>query len=48
VKFLELLWASAMGFALWGEVPGQATLAGGAVIFAATSWIARREARARG
>lgn len=48
VKFTELLWASAMGFAVWGDVPGPATLLGGAVIFAATTWIARREARARG
>ncbi|MDO9707169.1 DMT family transporter [Paracraurococcus lichenis] len=47
VKFLELIWASAMGFAVWGDIPGRTTLLGGAVIFAATTWIARREARAR-
>ncbi|MBK1658668.1 DMT family transporter [Paracraurococcus ruber] len=47
VKFLELIWASLMGFAVWGDVPTHTTLLGGAVIFAATTWIARREARAR-
>ncbi|MFZ4409097.1 MAG: DMT family transporter [Paracraurococcus sp.] len=47
VKFLELLWASAMGLAVWGDVPGSSTLLGGAIIFASTTWIARREARAR-
>ena len=47
VKFLELVWAAIFGFAVWGEVPGQATLVGGIIIFASTTWIARREARAR-
>ncbi|TCZ65541.1 DMT family transporter [Roseicella aquatilis] len=47
VKFLELLWSAAMGFAVWGDVPGKTTLLGGAIIFAATSWIARRETRRR-
>jgi drug/metabolite transporter (DMT)-like permease len=46
IKFLELLWASLLGLLVWGEVPGQATLLGGCIIFASTSWIARREARA--
>ena len=48
VKFLELLWASVVGFAIWSDVPGPATLLGGAIIFASTTWTARREARARG
>jgi drug/metabolite transporter (DMT)-like permease len=48
VKFLELVWASLLGLLLWSEVPGPAALAGGAVIFVATSWIARREARRHG
>jgi drug/metabolite transporter (DMT)-like permease len=47
VKFLELLWASVVGFAIWSDVPGPATLLGGAIIFASTTWIARREARLR-
>jgi drug/metabolite transporter (DMT)-like permease len=45
VKFLELLWSSVVGFLVWGDLPGPPTLLGGAIIFAATTWIARREAR---
>lgn len=47
IKFLELIWAVLVGLLIWGERPGLTTLLGGAVIFAATSWIARREARRR-
>jgi drug/metabolite transporter (DMT)-like permease len=47
VKFLELVWASVVGFLVWGDMPGKTTLLGGAIIFTATTWIARREARAR-
>ncbi len=46
VKFLELLWASLLGLLVFGDVPGEATLLGGLIIFASTTWIARREARA--
>jgi drug/metabolite transporter (DMT)-like permease len=45
VKFLDLIWASTMGFLLFGNIPTQTTLLGGAVIFVATVWIARKEAR---
>jgi len=45
IRFLELLWAALAGLAIWGEVPGESTLIGGVIIFAATTWIARREAR---
>ena len=45
IKFLELVWAALFGFAVWGDVPGQATWIGGLIIFASTTWIARREAR---
>ncbi len=45
IKFLELVWASLLGLLVWGEVPGPTTLAGGLAIFAATTWIARREVR---
>ncbi len=48
IKFLELIWAVLMGLVIWGETPGVTTLVGGAVIFAATSRIARREVRGRG
>ena len=38
VKFLELVWASALGWVLFTDLPTQTTLLGGAVIFAATLW----------
>ncbi|MEP7058099.1 MAG: DMT family transporter [Caldimonas sp.] len=45
VKFLDLVWATAIGWLLFAEVPSRSTLIGGAVICAATIWIARRESR---
>ncbi|MEK9719678.1 MAG: DMT family transporter [Quisquiliibacterium sp.] len=45
VKFLDLIWASAMGFLLFGNLPTQTTLIGGALIFVSTVWIARSAAR---
>jgi drug/metabolite transporter (DMT)-like permease len=45
VKFLDLVWASAIGWLAFGDVPSQSTLIGGLVISASTFWIARREAR---
>jgi drug/metabolite transporter (DMT)-like permease len=47
VKFLDLVWAASLGWLVFGDVPSQWTLAGGAVICASTVWIARREARGR-
>ncbi len=43
VKFLELLWASLLGWLMFADLPTQTTLLGGAVIVAATLWVARRE-----
>jgi len=45
VKFLELVWASITGFIVFGTVPGFWTVVGGAIIFASTLWLARRETR---
>jgi len=45
VKFLDLIWASIMGYLLFANVPTETTIAGGAVIFVASVWIARSEAR---
>lgn len=45
-KFLDLVWASALGWLIFADIPSQWTLAGGVVICASTVWIARREARA--
>jgi len=45
VKFLELVWAAILGYAMFGTEPAGATVAGGVVILASTLWLARREAR---
>jgi drug/metabolite transporter (DMT)-like permease len=47
VKFLDLVWASVLGWLVFANVPSQSTLIGGVVICAATLWIARRESRSR-
>jgi drug/metabolite transporter (DMT)-like permease len=46
VKFLDLMWASLLGLIVFADVPTVSTLIGGAVISAATLWLARRESRA--
>jgi drug/metabolite transporter (DMT)-like permease len=43
VKFLDLIWASALGWSMFADVPTQTTLLGGVVISAATLWVAQRE-----
>jgi drug/metabolite transporter (DMT)-like permease len=45
LRFLDLIWAASWGFLLFHEVPSTTTLMGAAVIFVATTWIARSEAR---
>ncbi|WP_326539518.1 DMT family transporter [Pseudorhodoferax sp.] len=45
VKFLDLIWAALLGLLLFADVPSGSTLAGGALICAATLWLAHREAR---
>jgi drug/metabolite transporter (DMT)-like permease len=44
-KFLDLVWSAVLGWLLFGDVPGKAALVGGAVICAATLWVAQRESR---
>jgi drug/metabolite transporter (DMT)-like permease len=46
VKFLELVWAAILGWMVFGTAPAGATVAGGAVILAATLLLARHESRA--
>ena len=46
VKFLDLVWATVLGWLVFGDLPSQWTLVGGIVICASTLWIARRESRA--
>jgi len=45
VKFLDLVWATALGWLVFSDTPSQWTILGGVVICASTLWIARREAR---
>ena len=45
-SFLQLVWATLLGYYAFAEVPDAWTLAGGAVIIASVSYIAHREGRA--
>lgn len=45
VKFLDLVWATLLGWLVFSESPSRSSLVGGIVICASTLWIARREAR---
>ena len=45
VKFLDLVWATAIGWMAFGDQPSTSTLVGGVVICASTLWIAQRESR---
>jgi drug/metabolite transporter (DMT)-like permease len=45
VKFLDLVWATLMGWLVFADQPSRSTLIGGVVICASTLWIARRETR---
>jgi drug/metabolite transporter (DMT)-like permease len=47
LRFLDLVWASLLGFMVFGDLPTTASLLGGVIICAATVWIARWEARHR-
>jgi drug/metabolite transporter (DMT)-like permease len=47
VRFLDLVWSSLIGLAVFGAPPASATLIGGAIIVASTMWIARRESTER-
>lgn len=47
IKFLTLVWAAAIGFFIYAEIPDLWTWVGGAVIFASASYIAHREAQMR-
>lgn len=47
LRFLDLIWASMLGWLVFSDVPSQTTLLGAFLILAATVWIARREQRRR-
>lgn len=46
IKFLDLIWATILGYLMFNESPTESTLLGGLVIVLATFWIAQRESRA--
>ena len=43
-KFLELVWASILGWFVFGDHLEHTTLVGGVIILIATIWVAQREA----
>lgn len=45
LKFLDLVWATLMGWLVFSDQPSHYTLMGGLLISASTLWIARRESR---
>lgn len=45
LRFLDLVWASLLGWTFFADVPSTSTLLGGALISATTFWVVRREAR---
>ena len=45
LRFLDLVWASIMGWLVFADVPSQSTWLGALVILMSTVWIARREGR---
>ena len=45
LRFLDLVWASMVGWIIFGNIPTETTVLGALVIFAATVWIAKREHR---
>ena len=45
LRFLDLVWASLLGWLVFGDVPSPSTWGGALVILLATVWIARRESR---
>ena len=44
---MRLLWASLLGYVIFGEVPDVWTWVGGTLIFASTTYISYREAALR-
>ena len=45
LRFLDLVWASILGWMVFGDFPSQWTWLGGAVILVSTVWIAQREGK---
>ncbi len=46
-KYLSLVWAAAIGFAVWGDFPDTLALCGGILVVAAGLYVLRLEMAAR-
>ncbi len=46
IDFLHLVWGALLGFAVFRKTPDGYTVTGGAIIFAASTWLTWRERRA--
>lgn len=46
IEYTALVWASALGFVIWGDVPGWPIVIGAAILIASSLYIVRRETRA--
>ncbi len=44
-SYVELIYATALGFAVFGDLPDLPTVAGGAIIAASGLWLLRYQAR---
>jgi drug/metabolite transporter (DMT)-like permease len=47
LEYTALVWAVALGYVVWGELPGWPVLAGTALVITSSLYISHREARAR-
>lgn len=47
LEYTALVWAVALGYVVWGELPGWPVLAGTTLVIASSLYISHREARAR-
>ena len=46
-KYASIIWATILGYLMFGDVPGASTLAGGAVVIASGLYILHRERKKR-
>ena len=47
-EYSAMIWASLMGYWLWGDIPGNATIIGAAIIVASGLYLLHRETRLKG
>ena len=42
-KYMSIIWATALGFLVWGDLPDQWTISGSAIVIASGLYILNRE-----